>query len=133
MKGALWRDCRHYCKTEGGEKGKTIHKYYGEKFNEYFTKLDRESYVITQVKGCEWERAALLWLEKICDQNPFENSSEFKEDEATTTMADESWDEGGSIISNIEPEIDAQFSKFKGDEATVTTSDEFWEKGGCSI
>ena len=65
MKWALWKDCRRYCKTKGGGKGKTIYKHYGERFNKYFAKLDKETHVISQIKGCKLELAAILRLEQI--------------------------------------------------------------------
>ena len=79
VKWALWKDCKRYCKTKGGGKGKPIYKYYGEKFDEYFAKLDMESRVITQDKGCKWEWTVILRLEQTCNQDLLKNFSKFKE------------------------------------------------------
>ena len=53
VKWALWKDCRRYCKTKAGGKGKTVCKYYGEKFDEYFAKLEVEIAAASLDTGCK--------------------------------------------------------------------------------
>ena len=118
-KGALWKDCRNFCKSKGGGKGKTIYKYYGENFDDYFKKIDRESHVIAQVKGCGWEKAALLRLKKISEQNPFQNYPKINEIKTAATTADESGDDGGSVISNLESRIDTVTFPHVGRQETI--------------
>ena len=101
VKWDLWKDCMIYCKTKGGGKGKTIYKYYGERFKEYFTELDIKSQRISLIEGCEWELAAILQLELIRNQNPVETLSKSKNEEATTTTAETQMD---SILENVEEE-----------------------------
>ena len=117
-KGAIWKDCRNYCKTKGGREGKTIYKFYGENFDDYFKKLDRETHVIARVKGCEWERAALLLLQRICKLNSVKTSSNTDKIRTATTISDESWEEGGSVISSLESGFDTVIVPLVGRQET---------------
>ena len=69
VKLALWKDCRRYCKTKAGGKGKTVFKYCGEKLDEYFDKLNVEISAASRDKGCQWEWAGILRLEQIFNQD----------------------------------------------------------------
>ena len=105
----------------GGGKGETIYKHYGERFNEYFDNLDNETQVISQLKGCTWELAAILRLEQIGNQTSIVNFTKVKDEEATKTTVDESYNEGDSVISNLDTGFDIQFAILEDDEATTKT------------
>ena len=69
VKWALWKDCRRYCKSKAGGKGKTVCSYYGERFDEYFAKLEMEIAATSRDTGCKREWAAIQRLELIYNQD----------------------------------------------------------------
>ena len=54
FKWDLWKDWRRYCKTKAGGNGKTVFKYYGEKLEEYFVKLNAEISATSRDRGYQF-------------------------------------------------------------------------------
>ena len=70
MRKGVWKDFTREIKIAAkrnkcSKEKKTLIKYYEEKIDAYFTKLEREIHSASQIKGGPWEWAGILLLKKI--------------------------------------------------------------------